>query len=225
MFERFKQRSYELERLDTGDYTEAEYAHWQKEMRFIHRLWGETRALRNSLFRDLNDRTGRVSILDVGAGSGALLHELSGWFGTRASLTGVEINATAARSIKSKGIQAAMADGLKLPFEADTFDAAFCSLTLHHLGDEAACQLLAEMARVSRERIYAIDLNRDPVAYYFYKTVGSLFLQRLTRDDGALSILRSFTAPELFKLAEKALLRDIKVEKSRANRLVLSGTK
>jgi ubiquinone/menaquinone biosynthesis C-methylase UbiE len=225
MFERFKQRSYELERLDTGDYTAAEYARWQREMQLIHRLWGETRALRNSLFRDLGGRTGRVSILDVGAGSGELLRELGKWFGGRASLFGVEINETAARSIKGSGAEAVMADGLRLPFETNSFDAVFCSLFLHHLGDADASQLIAEMARVSRGRIYAIDLNRDPIAYYFYRTIGRLFLQRLTVEDGALSVLRSFTADELLVLAERARLRNVRVERSRVNRLILSGTK
>ncbi len=225
MFERFKQRSYELERLDTGDYTEAEYAHWQKEMRFIHRIFGETRALQHTLFRDLGAGNEGVSILDVGAGSGELLLELKKWFGGRASLTGVEINETGARSIKCGGVEAVMADGLLLPFETDSFDTAFCSLFLHHLSDDDAPRLLAEMARVSRGRIYAIDLNRDPMAYYFYKAVGRVFLQRLTLDDGALSIRRSFNAKELRGLAKTARLRDIEVQRSRVNRLVLSGTK
>ncbi len=225
MFERFKQRSYELERLDTGDYTEAEYARWQREMPYIHRLMGETRALRNTLFRDLSGGNQRVSILDVGAGSGELLRELRKWFGPRASLTGVEINETAARSIKGSDVIAVRADAVLLPFETDAFDSAFCTLFLHHLSDDDAVRLLCEMARVSRGRFYAIDLNRDPAAYYFYKIFGRIFLQRLTLEDGALSILRSFTAKEMHSLAERARLRNVKVESSRANRLVLSGTK
>ena len=225
MFERFKHRSYELERLDTGDYTEAEYRRWHQEMRFIHRAFGEIRALRNTLFRDVGTGTERVAILDVGAGSGELLRELKKWFGRRASLTGVEVNEMAAKAFKSSDVAAVIADGLRLPFETDSFDTAFCSLTLHHLSDDDAPQLLAEMARVSRGRIYSIDLNRDPLAYYFYKTVGSLFLQRLTLDDGSLSILRSFTAEELRGVADEAGLRNVKVEHSRVNRLVLSGTK
>ncbi len=225
MFERFKQRSHEPERLDTGDYTEAEYRHWQREMWFIHRAFGEIRALRNTLFRDLGSGNDRVSILDVGAGSGELLRQLRKWFGKRASLTGVEINETAVRSISSGDVAAVLADALKLPFATDSFDAVFCSLFLHHLSDEDAVRLLGEMARVSRGRIYALDLNRNAKAYYLYKFLGRIFLQRLTLEDGALSILRSFTADELRMLAERARLRNVQVETSRVNRLVLSGSK
>lgn len=218
-------RSHELERLDTGEYTAAEYALWQKEMRYIHRLWGERRALRNSLFRDVGNLTENVSILDVGAGSGELLCEIGAWFDGRVSLVGVEINETAAISIRSKGVAAVRADALRLPFKTDSFDIAFCTLFLHHLSDDDAASLLSELGRVSRGRIYAVDLNRDAMAYYLYRFFGRPFLQRLTLEDGALSILRSFTANELQMLAERARLKNIRVERSRFNRLILSGTK
>jgi hypothetical protein len=54
--------------------------------------------------------------------------------------------------------------------------------------------LVKEMARVARRGIFVIDLHRNPVAYFFYTTIGRLFLHnRLIREDGALSILKSFT--------------------------------
>ena len=225
MFDRFKKRSIELERLDTGDYTPAEYRRWQWEMRFVHRLFGEMRALRNTLFRDLKaSGEERVSILDVGAGSGELLRELSKWTANqKAFLVGVEINREATLSIKSETIAAVRCDALQLPFPDDSFDYAFCSLFLHHLADDAAVDLLKEMSRVARKRIYAIDLNRHPTAYYFYNIVGRIFLQRFTLEDGSLSILRSRVPEELLNLGRSAGLNDIKVERSKANRLVLSG--
>src|SRR5207249_5120018 len=80
MFERFAQRSHKPERLDTGDYTREEYAKWQREMWFIHRLFGEVRALRRSLMKALRSNgSDRISILDVGAGSGELLRKIKKW--------------------------------------------------------------------------------------------------------------------------------------------------
>ena len=225
MFEQFKHRSYDLERLDTGDYTPAEYARWHREMWFIHRIFGEMRALRGSLFKAI-EANGKVSvsILDVGAGSGELLFELGKWTADRnAFLVGAEINAEAAVAIRDVKINAVQCDALRLPFADASFDYVFCTLFIHHLGDERAVELLREMGRVAADRIFVIDLNRHPMAYYFYKFIGGIFLQRFTRDDGALSILRSFTPDEMLELAQKAGLSDIKVEHSKVNRLILSG--
>jgi|CXWL01.1.fsa_nt_gi ubiquinone/menaquinone biosynthesis C-methylase UbiE len=225
MFEQFRHRSSELERLDTGDYTPAEYARWQLEMRFIHRIFGEVRALKATLFREMNENGHeRVSVLDVGAGSGELLRELVKWTdGRKTFFAGAEIHSDAARSIHEKDISAIQCDALQLPLADDSFDHAFCTLFLHHLDDAAAIELVREMARVSRGRIFVIDLNRHPTAYYTYKIVGRLFLQRFSLEDGALSILRSRTPLEMRAIAVKAGLCDVRVEHSRVNRLILSG--
>lgn len=227
MFERFRHRSYELERIDTGDHTAAEYARWQREMPLIHEFFGEKRALRNSLLGEIRS-SGRpkVSLLDVGAGSGQLLSTFRTWLSDRdAFMVGAEMNAEAALAIGAAEMFAVRCDGTRLPFGDDSFDHAFSTLTLHHLSDEDAKALLGEMVRVSRGRIFVVDLNRSPAAYYVYRTIAPLLFQRLTVDDGALSILRSFTATELKELATDAGLVDIRVERSRFNRLILSGQK
>ena len=227
MFEKFKQRSNDLERLDTGDYTPEEYARWQREMRIIHRLFGEIRALRNSLLPAARaSGESKVSILDVGAGSGELLRVLEKWTaGRKTFFVGAELNAEAARTIKSTILAAVRCDALRLPFPDSSFDYVFCSLFLHHLGDDDAVGLLKEMSRVARKRIYVIDVNRQPAAYYLYKVLGGLVLQRFSLEDGSLSILRSFSPDELVVIAKAAGLSDIKVERSMVNRLILSGRK
>ena len=69
-----------------------------------------------------------------------------------------------------------------------------------------------------------IDLHRNPVAYFFYTTVGHIILHnRLLREDGALSILKSFKPDELKKLGHEAGLGNVKVEKHFPSRLVLSA--
>ena len=225
MLEKFRTRSRELERLDTGDYTPEEYARWQREMWWIHRVFGELRALKHTLLRDIQRRGERnVSVLDVGAGSGELLTELEKWTKGKSSFfVGLEMTSEAAKAIVVNGIAAVQADGRKLPFADHSFDYVCCTLLLHHLDDDAAVTVLAEMRRVANKRIFAVDLNRDPLPYYLYKYLGRLFLQRFTVEDGSLSILRSRTEPELLYLAEKAGLREARVDRYKLNRLVLSS--
>ncbi|MBC7798916.1 MAG: methyltransferase type 11, partial [Pyrinomonadaceae bacterium] len=73
-------------------------------------------------------------------------------------------------------------------------------------------------------KVFIIDLHRNPTAYFFYTTFGKLILHnRLTRHDGALSILRSFVPDELRVLGEQANLENISVTKHFPSRIVLSG--
>ena len=225
MFERFATRSRELERLDTGDYTPQEYSRWQSEMRVIHRVFGELRALKKTLVAEvLASNSERVSILDVGAGSGELLRLLrKELVGKKVFLAGLELNSDAAVSIRKLGSDSLQADAMRLPFEDDSFDHVYCSLFLHHLDDGPAIKMLGEMSRVARKKIFVVDLNRSPIPYYFYKIVGRLFLQKFTVEDGALSILRARQPEELLELAERAGLKNTRVTQSKANRLVLSS--
>jgi len=88
MFEEFEKRSYRLERLDTGDYSQKEYMRWHREMYFIHRIFGEFRALRKTIGKDIaSDNSGLISILDVGAGTGGVIAEVQKWFSDRVSLS------------------------------------------------------------------------------------------------------------------------------------------
>jgi SAM-dependent methyltransferase len=235
MLERFRRRSEELENLDKGSYTSEEYEGCLAELRRVNRWLGDAGALRRSVLRELGrEARESFSALDVGAGSGELLRVSARWARgahLRARLVGLELNARAARSIleESQGydeITAVRGDVFRLPFAAAAFDYCLCSLFAHHFRDDALVAVLREMARVTRRRVYVIDLHRRPLAYYFYTTVGRLFLHnRLVREDGALSILRGFTAGELRRLAARAGLSDAKVERRFPYRLVLSGAK
>jgi len=233
MFDRFRHRSYELEHLDKGDYTPEEYEGCIVELQRVNEWLGDASALRETLLREI-DRAGlrSFSVLDVGAGSGELLRVAAKWAretNRNARLVGLELNERSARAILEASrefdeISSVRADAFHLPFADAEFDYVICSLFTHHFRDEQVVELLREMRRTTRRHIFVIDLHRDPVAYYFYTTVGRLFLHnRLIREDGALSILRSFKPEELAKLGRAAGLEDVSVEKHFPSRLVLSA--
>jgi ubiquinone/menaquinone biosynthesis C-methylase UbiE len=225
MLSKFRQRSSETERLDRGEFTPEEYSKWHDEMWYLHRMFGEYRALRRSLGKDI-DRNSRdsISVLDVGAGSGDLLLSVISWQNDRDIFAvAAEGSPLAASKLLSSGLKTVICNGLILPFADRSFDYVTCSLTLHHLPDAEAIKFLAEMRRVASKSIYVVDLHRSLVAYYFYRAVGRIFLQKFTRDDGALSILRSFKPDELLDLAKRAGIDNPKVFRSAAYRLVLTG--
>ena len=236
MLERFQKRSDELEHLDKGDYTAEEYEGCIKELQRINKYLGDARALRRSLFKDIErSRLKRFSALDVGAGSGELLRLTADWArksGRRARLAGLEINARSARAILEESqefagtINSILGDALRMPLANESFDYVICSLFAHHFEEDQVVAVLRELSRVARCRIFVIDLHRHPLAYYLYITVGRLFLRnRLVREDGALSILRGFRPDELHQLARRAGLANVSVQRRFPFRLVLSGHK
>jgi ubiquinone/menaquinone biosynthesis C-methylase UbiE len=232
MFDQFRQRSSELEHLDKGDYTAEEYEGCIVELQRVNRWLGDAGAVRDSLLRDIEKLDlHSFSVLDVGAGSGELLRVIAEWArknNRKAKLTGVELNARSAKAIDEGAfpeITAIRGDAFRLPFADKEFDYAMCSLFTHHFSNVDVITILRELSRVSARRVFVIDLYRHPVAYFFYTTIGRLFLHnRLIREDGALSILRSFTPKELANLANAAELRDVSVTRRFPYRLILAAS-
>lgn len=235
MLDHFRHRSLELEHLDKGDYTDAEYQGCLVELRRVNRFLGDAWALRTSLFSEV-ERAGlkSFSVLDLGAGSGELLRLTATWArrtGRRAFLAGLEINAAAAKAIRTESVEfpeiaAVRANALGLPFASRSFDYVVCSLFTHHFKDDGVRAILREMNRVARCAVIVIDLHRHPLAYFLFTTAAKLFFHnRLIRSDGALSILRSFVPAELMRLARAAGLQSARVRRRFPFRLVLAAQK
>ena len=233
MLDRFKQRSHRLEYIDTGNYTAAEYEGCISELQFVNRWMGDAHTLKATLLREVEaQRLTDFSLLDIGAGSGELLRVAATWARqTHRDLraVGLDLHPRMTESIIEESeqfaeISSVRGDALQLPFADAEFDYVICSLFTHHLLDEQVVQVLGEMTRVAKRRIFVIDLHRHPVAYLLYTTLGKIVLHnRLLRHDGALSILRSFKSDELLALAQRAGLRDVSVERHVPYRLVLSA--
>src|SRR5215212_9686996 len=131
MFDRFKRRSYELEYLDTGNYTAAEYEGCIGELQLVNRWMGDAHSLKRTLLRDIEREDLQMfSILDVGAGSGELLRVAASWAREtkrKVHAVGVELNERSASSILEESrefpeIGSVRGDALRLPFAEAQFD-------------------------------------------------------------------------------------------------------
>ena len=218
----FDKRSTKPERIDTGDYTPEEYATFLREIRFINRYLGDARALRRSLFREIQRENLReFSVLDVACGSGELLRrtaEFSRKTERHAQLTGIDLQELSF-SVSAKEDAAAYpeiayvrGDAFRLPFDDGTFDYAISSLFFHHLSDAQIPRVLNEMTRVAHRSVFVIDLHRHPAAYYLYKLFCSAFrISPLVAQDGSLSVLKGFRPGELAMFANKNASRLMRV--------------
>ena len=235
-------RIHDRELLDEPRQEPDELAASLRQVAQANRLVGGTRALRRHLAHHL-DRTPRgpsarrhrvSTVLDVGTGNGELAWALEQWSISRSTpvrVVGVDFHRDVIRVAGSlaadRGWRAQLVrgDAMALPFADDSFDVVTCTLTLHHFGDEDAIRALGEMARVARGVVLVNDLERRPLNYWAARGLSwTLWRQnRLTRHDGPLSVLRSFTSRELLDLGQRAGLLSPTVRRHVPFRLVLEG--
>ena len=149
-----------------------------------------------------------LSLLDLGTGLGdipAAAARLATGNGIRLVTIGLELDPVLARAAQPACTHAIVGDALRLPFPDGSVDFVTCSQVLHHFTGSDADALLRECTRVARVAVVVADLRRSWLA------VGGLWISSfalgfhpVSRNDGVVSILRGFTAPELRALISRA---------------------
>jgi 2-polyprenyl-3-methyl-5-hydroxy-6-metoxy-1,4-benzoquinol methylase len=186
----------------------------------INRRWGGHSTLRHLLRESVPD-TQSFSLLDVGAASGDMGACVRRWYPAArvTSLDYVESHLAASQGDRVAG------DAFRLPFRRASFDYVFCSLFLHHFRDEQVIELLRKFGEVARKAVLAIDLERNPIPYYFMAWSWPLLgWDPVTVHDGAISVEAAFRGKELKELARRAGLGNPRVRVFRpAFRIALSA--
>ena len=115
------------------------------------------------------------------------------------------------------------ADALRLPYADGRFTVAVMTLALHHFEGADLLRALREAARVSQRAILISELERGWPNYLGARLLAKTWWRRdpLTRHDGPLSVLRSFTRNELLALAQSAGLPGARVSRHFFFRLML----
>lgn len=170
----------------------------------INRRWGGHSTLRK-LLAETVPASGRFSVLDVGAASGDMGACI------RQSYAGAEVTSLDYVESHLAGGSGAkvVGDAFRLPFRPGSFDYVFCSLFLHHFTDEAVVDLLKGFGEVARRAVLVIDLERNPIPYYFMAWSRPLLgWDLVTVHDGAISVEAAFHREELEELARRAGLRN-----------------
>lgn len=202
------ERESRTEALDDPSSMANDLSQNLRDIRRLNTTLGETAIVLSHLEHLLPN--GRASLLDVATGSADIpLAALS-----RASplrplvVTGLDCSPDVlgeAERLCGPRVSLVLGDARSLPFGPESFDVVTSSLALHHFAPDDARQVLAEMWRVARRSILVVDLVRSYPAYWgTWLATRTLARNRVTRHDGPLSVLRSYTPPELQELARKA---------------------
>ncbi len=219
------------EHLDEPQHDEAELAHSLAQLADVNRWLGGTRAVVLAVER-LLPVDGEVRVLDVGCGAGDIDAALAARLrrrGRAARIVACDLHPQILERARERlrgeeAVTFTRVDAHALPFDDGSFDVATMSLTLHHFDGDGPVHVLRELGRVARF-VVVNDLERNWQNYAGARLLARTLWagNRLTRHDGPVSVLRSFTASELSSLARDAGLRDIRVRRRFFYRLVMTA--
>ena len=144
-------------------------------------------------------------IVDVGCGNGDMLRLLAAFAIEKSlnfELIGIDANAfTIAHAASLSAHFANISYRCEDIFQSSSdeqFDIVLCTLTLHHFSDQEIVELLRIFKKKTALGLVINDLHRSKLAYYLFQAVCFIFgLNRMSREDGLVSILRAFKNNDL----------------------------
>ena len=204
-------RSHGEEQMDSAELDPDTYARVLYDLSRVNRWTFTAHPLLSFLQRATEGMT-RFRLLDVGFGAGDLLRRVAVWArrqGIAASLTGVDINPRSAAIARAATpsdmpIDYITGDYRDLP---EAFDFIVSSQVAHHMTDAQLGQFLHFMEERASRGWLISDLHRHGFAYHGFPWLARLMgAHRIVREDGQLSIARSFRPDEW-----RQILRDAKM--------------
>ncbi|AWA30619.1 methyltransferase [Flavobacterium magnum] len=154
--------------------------------------------------------TQTITVCDVGCGNGAMLRCIADYAlvnNLRMELTGIDANLfTVDHARKLSHHYPNIVYKCEDVFQKDfgEYDVIVCTLTMHHFKDDQVVSLMQRFYANSRIGIVINDLHRSALAYRLFQVVCFVFrLNKMSKDDGLVSILRGFKKTELMAFSEK----------------------
>lgn len=153
-----------------------------------------------------------ITIVDVGCGNGDMLRMLANYAiknDRHFKLIGIDANrftVNYARQLSGvfPNIHYECRDIFEPGFEKMEYDIALCTLTMHHFKENEIIDLLSVFQRQSKIGIVVNDLERSWLAYRLFQALAFVCgLNKMSREDGLLSILRGFKKHELVQFSER----------------------
>jgi 2-polyprenyl-3-methyl-5-hydroxy-6-metoxy-1,4-benzoquinol methylase len=194
-------RSRQDEQMDAADLDPTVYDKVLADLSRVNR-WTFTAGPTLQFLKRAVGTTKRFSLLDVGFGQGDMLRDIAHWAqrrGITADLVGVDLNAKSVASAR-----AATPPDLDIDYRAgdyaeqgDGFDYVISSQVTHHMTDDQLRSFIRFMEDKARRGWLVSDLHRHGFSHWGFPILARLMgVHRIVREDGTLSIARSFRPAE-----------------------------
>jgi 2-polyprenyl-3-methyl-5-hydroxy-6-metoxy-1,4-benzoquinol methylase len=200
------------ELIESPDLERDELQENLKDLELLNRCFGGVSAIVARFSEIVRRRrlSGSLSVFDAGAGGADIPRALVRWAQIKrlpvrivaCDHHGEILKIASELSLQYPEIGFVEANVLKLPFRPRSFDIATCSLVAHHLNTLEVVMLFRTLDLISRIGFILSDLRRSHLAYAgVWLATRTLCRNRLTRNDGPLSVQRAYTLEEMRELA------------------------
>ncbi|WP_338409412.1 class I SAM-dependent methyltransferase, partial [uncultured Flavobacterium sp.] len=116
-------------------------------------------------------------------------------------------------SIEYENISYQCEDIFNKAFSEIKYDIVLCTLTLHHFKNNQIEYLIQLFKKQARVGIVINDLHRNIIAYRAFQLICFFFkLNKMSKEDGLVSILRGFKKQELVNFAEINKLKNYSIK-------------
>lgn len=215
------------EQMDAVDLPADVYARVLADLDRVNRV---TMAARPTLAFLNRTVSAPFRLLDVGYGDGGMLRAIARWAARRGiacSLVGIDLNPRSedvARAHSDPALPITYRTGDYAHLTDEPWDIILSSLVTHHMSDEQRQIFLRFMEDHARIGWFVNDLHRHAFAYHGYPLLARLLgVHRIVREDGQLSIARSFVPADWQRMLETAGLVNLaKVERAFPFRLCVA---
>lgn len=208
-------RALSEEQMDAPDLDPAVYARVLNDLARVNTVTMARRPTLAFLDRVVARDAGPLRILDVGFGDGDMLRRISGWAKTRrqaVDLVGIDLNprsVAVARSTTPAHLAIDFRAGDYAALADEPWDAIVSSLVAHHMSHAQLIAFLRFMDTHARRGWFINDLHRHGFAYLGYPLLARLAgWHRIVREDGQLSIARSYRPQEWPPILAEAGISD-----------------
>ena len=162
-----------------------------------------------------------ITIIDFGCGSGDMLRMLSKYgkdHNLNFKLIGIDANEATIRhaekcSTNFENISYLDEDIFLYDFSKLSIDIALITLTLHHFKNDEIIKIMKVIFNLVKKGIVVNDLQRSKLAYRLFQAIIFIFrLEKMTANDGLISILRGFKREDLEKFSKDLGLKNYSIK-------------
>ncbi|MEM8696311.1 MAG: methyltransferase domain-containing protein [Pseudomonadota bacterium] len=202
------QRTIAEEQMDAPGLAPEIYAAVLADLEKANRWTFSARPTLNFLARSTRGLDS-FSLIDIGYGEGGMLRAIARWAekrGIAARLTGIDLNPKSQTAAK-----VATPSDMRIDYRTGDYadcepcDFMISNLVAHHMSHDQLIAFLRHMESTARRGWLINDLHRHGFAHFGYPLLARLMgWHRMVREDGQLSIARSYRPDEWMPLLEEA---------------------